>query len=530
MSGAVDEPNVIIPLASSYNERGVAGYTHTVTNSEDQRKINCIYEIAKNAATGKGTLTLSKRPGVTIYTPASGGTSWGSASQQDYLVTVFFVPNIGGGNPYDRAFPLVFNTLAGNIRSSIPTGLNTTILASAVFLPAHVDISLISSTNTVIVQLSRYDVYAVQRVFFNSTANLTVGTAWTEIVDADFTGISHIGKMEFLDGFAFILDHQNVIWNSDVNSIANWTATSFISKSIQFDLHIGLARLGTKLLAFGSNSVEIFYNAGNTVGSPLGRIPSLARNLGLVPTVRQTASLGTAGGTNYYATIGTNLYFVGKESGVSAREGGSTGSIGLYVFNGTDFTKVSPSYIDKILSEKAASLYSINTMGFMGQSAVAICFSSPSSATQNWLMYFPAWNEFFEWTSTIFSPVNSFGYHLGQVQPDRLFTFEETDNWQDNGTSFSSTTQFRLPTNGSSTKFLPMYGVDADTDTGGIANTLTVEISTSDPQTFSTLGTIDLSLDRKVAFEGGSFTRAWMRIGNTNSRPYRIHNFLARIE
>src|SRR6267154_4093948 len=81
-SVAIDEPNLVIPLATSYNERGVAGYTHTVTNSEDQRKINCCYEIVKNSATGKGTLTLSKRPGVTI----EGATSYGSSTQDVYLI------------------------------------------------------------------------------------------------------------------------------------------------------------------------------------------------------------------------------------------------------------------------------------------------------------------------------------------------------------------------------------------------------------------------------------------------------------
>src|SRR5260221_5447086 len=80
-SVAIDEPNVIIPLASSYNERGVAGYTHAVTNSEDQRKVNCFYELAKNAATGKGTLTLAKRPGVTID-----ANTYGASSPTSYLV------------------------------------------------------------------------------------------------------------------------------------------------------------------------------------------------------------------------------------------------------------------------------------------------------------------------------------------------------------------------------------------------------------------------------------------------------------
>src|SRR5260221_9836332 len=89
-SAAIDEPNVIIPLASSYNERGVAGYTHSITNSEDQRKINCFYELAKNPMTGKGTLTLSKRTGVTLS-----GNILGTTLQTAYLILDL---NIGGGS------------------------------------------------------------------------------------------------------------------------------------------------------------------------------------------------------------------------------------------------------------------------------------------------------------------------------------------------------------------------------------------------------------------------------------------------
>jgi hypothetical protein len=73
-----------------------------------------------------------------------------------------------------------------------------------------------------------------------------------------------------------------------------------------------------------------------------------------------------------------------------------------------------------------------------------------------------------------------------------------------------------------------MYGVDADKDT--VTNNLTVEISTDDCATFSTLGTIDLTQDRKVLMRGGSFRKAHIRLGNTNARPARLHSFLARIE
>src|SRR5258706_1418419 len=147
-SPAIDEPNIIIPLASSYNERGVAGYTHAVTNSEDQRKINCFYELAKNAATGKGTLTLAKRPGVTVFTD-----TYGTSTQLSYLaLSLEFTPFAPTTHLYT-----IFNSLAGNIRSST-SAFNVTILASAgVYFPRHVDSTLISNVRNIVVQLYRYD-------------------------------------------------------------------------------------------------------------------------------------------------------------------------------------------------------------------------------------------------------------------------------------------------------------------------------------------------------------------------------------
>lgn len=497
-SGAVDEPNVILPLAFSYNERGVQGFTHTVTNSEDQRKVNVFYETVRNAATGKGTLTLCKRPGVAIN-----AISCGSSTQTPYAILTSEGRSV-------VSQPIVFSVSSGGDITGSESATPTTILTPASGQKPYIaDKTSISSIENLVLQ-TRTSTTSKHRVFY-STDNIT----WTEIVDVDFTGLIHAGKMEHMDGFAFILADTNRIWNSDSNSLANWTATSFITKAIRQDYPVGLARLKNQILAFGDRSVEMFYNATNTVGSPLGRIPQLSQDIGLVGTI--------SGGTNYYATIENKIFFVGRKSG-------GLYSVGVFAYDGANFDKVSTMYIDKILNEKADSLASVTTFGFMGHAAVAINWTIPGTTSLRWLMFFPEWREWFEWTSDIFSPVNSGSWFLGisSGNTNKVYNFTASDNWQDNGTSYAWSTQFKLPMNGSSTKFMPMYGVDADTDT--VANNLTVEISTTDPQVFSTLGTIDQTQDRKVLFEGGSFTKAWIRLGNTNARPTRIHSWLARIE
>jgi hypothetical protein len=379
----------------------------------------------------------------------------------------------------------------------------------------------ISSVATLVLQTRESTGINRQRVFYASGAGI-FGGPWSEITDADFVALFPYGKMEHVDGYAFILDSNNRIYNSDLNSLANWTATSFLAKQIQQDYPVGLARIGNQLLAFGERTCERFYNAGNTTGSPLGRIPHTFERTGMQGTTFTTAGGSYLNGaTEYYATIKDRIYFVGNSSS-------GLNSVGAFSASISGIERISTPYIDKILSEKSSSIYSVTKVSFGGQDAAAFCWTAPGAVTQQWLMFFPQWKEWFEWTSTVFSPVNNGTFFLGTSSRDRVYTFGPTDNWQDNGTSYPWLTQFRLPTKGSNRVFMPMYGVDADTDTS--ANSQTVEISTDDCATFSTLGTLDFTQDRKVLFRGGSFRKAHIRIGATNARPARLHNFLARLE
>jgi hypothetical protein len=507
---APDEPNLVVPLAHSYNERGVQGYTASITNSQDQRKQNCFYEIARNSATGKGTLTLSKRPGITVDSNTYGV---GTSAQDVYLV-ILLDSTTAVGKGLASLIPVVIGVLGGNIVSS-ESGAIGTVVAAGAFLPNHIDKTSLSNVENLVLQLKSTDSTLAQRVFFS-----TNGIAWTEITDGDFTAIIHRGKMEFMDGFAFVIGADTKIYNSDTNSLANWTATSFLAKQITQDNPVGLARLNNQILAFGDDTVEMFYNAGNTVGSPLGRIAQLHQRVGLVaPSISSGFSNRIFG--HYYCTIGNRIFFVGRDSG-------GIKAAGAFVYNGQTIEKISSRYIDKILSEVVnTSFYSVNTVGHHGQKGMGILLTSPNATSQRWLMFYPDWNEWFEWTSTVFSPINDSEFFLpcGTGLKNKLYHFTSSDNWQDNSISYPFSTQFKLPGNGG--RFMHMYGVDADSDTS--ANSLTVEQSIDDCVTFQTLGTIDMTAERKVLFRGGLARKRFMRLSATNARPIRIANFVARI-
>src|SRR5690348_11270817 len=263
----IEDPNVILPLASSYNERN-----NTVVSDgsgqQDQFKLNCFYEVAKNPMTGKGTLTLSKRFGVT------GVTLGGSISQ----VVSFVIP------------PLNFTTSPGNILLltlafiakdgndiNYTTGVAKTIMSSSSHGPAYYGTTFINTSLTTVVQMNNFNSFT-QRVFYSSAPS----SSWTEISDGDFTSLSHRGQMVHMDGFAFILASDNKIYNSSVNSLQSWAATDFISKQMTTDEPMGLAKYNNQILAFGLDTVEVFYNGGNATGSPLLPIKQRAARVGLM--------------------------------------------------------------------------------------------------------------------------------------------------------------------------------------------------------------------------------------------------------
>lgn len=486
------EPNIRLPLAASYNTRGVAAYTNTVTNALDQRKINSFYEPITNHLTGGTTLYLVKRPGV-----ADVITYNGSASQVSYLAS------LAPGATINR---WLFSVLTDDVRAST-SATTTTIVTASGYTPTYVDRTSISGTDTLVLQIvnGSFD----HRVWFSSDI-----ATFTEITDSEFTGLTHTGKMEFMDGHAYALDRAtNRLHNSDVNSLANWGAASYITKNIKQDRSNGLMRWKNQIIACGDMTSEVFVNPGtNPSGSPLVPVKQAASKFGL------SSAILKAGATHYYTTIADKLYFLGSVS----EEGWAV----LAMYDGANFHHVSNPAIDKVLREIGA--YAVNAVEFNGQVAVAIQVTAPTASTQRAFLYFPRWNEWFEWTSTIFSTVNGGGRFIGIVEPHHLFAFNNTDNWQDDGVNYTFTHQFALPKDGSHRKSMIFCGVDGDTARSAL--NLDVQFSDDDGQNWSTARTIDMTKDQKVLHRCNTYRTRQVRLSHAGNLEVRLESFFARVE
>jgi hypothetical protein len=494
---------MIVPLAVSYNTRGIEGAANALTNSVDQRKINCIYEPIKNAVSGQATLYLAKRPGTQIENG-----QFGTSSHRAYLWDI----GAGATDPDSDSQRWVFSTSTNSVLVSNSAFTNAVTTNSGSFAPGYVDRTLVSGVDTVVLQLKSTSAGGLQTVWHSSTIS-----TFTQITSATLTSLAVQGKMEHLNGYALISTLDSVV-NSDLNTLDVWSASGAIKKSIKQDIGTGLAKLGPQIISFGTASMEVFRNVGNAFGSPLESVPTLAKDYGL-------ASTNVSFQRHYYAVLDGWLYWRGA-NGAKYN--------GVFAYDGQRVEKVSAPAIDKILGDLNTYFY-VSAISFGGRKAIAIGIDSVSQSTQRALLFFPEWNDWFEWNSTVFMPVSSPRYDSVCIGVSslshRLLRIEsQNSDWRDNGVHYTMSLQFKLPNNGNAHRRLHSFGVKGDTAASTTTSVLNVRFSTDDWQTSTTAREIDMTKSQKRITRCGGYNDLGVYLDHTANLDCRLEAVLARVE
>lgn len=93
----------------------------------------------------------------------------------------------------------------------------------------------------------------------------------TAIVDPDLP-TPHLPCPVFLDGYLFLVKEDTAdIYNSDLNDPTAWTSGNFITAEMEPDYLQKITKINNYLLAFGTYSIEYFWDAGVESGSPMQR-------------------------------------------------------------------------------------------------------------------------------------------------------------------------------------------------------------------------------------------------------------------
>lgn len=482
-------PTDRIPLVGSLMNRNVNA---AVADSKDQQFINCFPELNKNPVTGQGSIVLNKVPGTAASsdvaasaTGSYGACVWNANSAAVAPVIFSYLKSTGTSMMF-------FNTAGTQIGGDVAT------TNSCLFM-AETDIS---GTGNLTAVLTDSGTGANEAWFFPE------GGAWTQITDGDFPS-SITPAHAHMDGYMFVMTEAGKIYHSDVNSLANWTSTSFLSANSFADNGVGLARYRNLIVGFGDTSAEFFYNAGNATGSVLSRIDNATLKVG---AIRNTSGRGVG-----IMSIGNTVYWIGSDA--------DTGRRGVYRLNGMQPEKISNPAIDKLISNGVISsvIGAFNARGmahiaFSGNSTSIFCFCLD---TGFWWIRTPAGSlTITALTGSVDSNFYSKSYWSTSTNAKIYTVNPNSPVWTDNGSAYTMTAQTKALDHGThKRKFFSRAALIGDTQSA--SSDVGVSFSDDDGANFSTPINIDTSTTQNwICGLGSAMRRAWKltHAANTDCR------------
>lgn len=453
----------------------IVGKSSTST-SKDARFLNCFTETIPDPVWGQPRKFVVKRPGwATSITPQAGSIGshilvWTGGAGGTSVITAFGSPN---STIYNATTGL--GTITGK-----STGLTETFVSST---PT---ILTTSDDNT---------------AWYYDTG---VGVM-TKIADADFPGNASLtlaGTFAHKDGFACIMTTDGKLWASDLNSVTGWTANSFDSNNSYPDMGVAAVRCKNYIMCFGNESIQFWYNAGLTP-------------FPFACTQAMTVKVGAVSATAIAQLADTTFWC------------GSTPQGGLSIFSfESTVARISTPEIDSILQLAGASNISLTTTRFYGRSFVLV----KASATT--LVYCIEEKMWHEWNSTTPLWTKCAGISSGGTMVNYAVSNVSTSGkvyvmnhallvFTDDGTTYTARVQTAPQDFGTNrTKYYSTMDIVGDMESA--SSPVTISYTDDDYMTYTTWGTVDLSLPQRRATRlGGSPRRGWVFTHSANT-PMRL--------
>lgn len=111
--------------------------------------------------------------------------------------------------------------------------------------------------------------------------NYDAGAGLVEIIDVDYP-TDLVKGWCYLDGTTYVATVKAEVHGSDINDPVNWDALNYLTAQIEPDRGVFLAKQLVYAVLMKQWSTEIFYDAANATGSPLGPVQGAKVNFGCV--------------------------------------------------------------------------------------------------------------------------------------------------------------------------------------------------------------------------------------------------------
>ena len=429
------------------------------TTAKDARLVNCYMESGPQ----KGDAHIFKRPG------------YGSSSQ----------PSGGAANGYG-----VYNWLG-----DLYCIFGNTVYKNGAAVPGTVD-----TTN---------GVYKFSQSL-GSTPRLQMGNGvkaynydsggGLAVIASSFPS-SFVKGWSFLDQTTYVMDANANIQGSDLNDTTVWDALNTLQAQIEPDGGVALAKQLSNVIAFKGWTTEVFYDAGNVTGSPLGRVPGAKCNYGCASA-------------DSVQSIDGVLYWMGSTQ---------SGTLNVMMMDALRATPISTKPIERLLDGiDLTTIFSWQLAA--GQHKFYILTSKVGNLT---LAFDIAEHMWAQWTDTngnyvpiVASAVDSSRRRVIQHETNGKLYYANATTYQDDGAVITVdlyTPSFDAGTR--RTKECGMIEFIADRQPGSI---IQVRNSDDDYQTWSDYRTVDLNDQRPQLPDNGSFSRRALNIRHQSNTTLRL--------
>lgn len=466
------------PQTSTYQTKDVSllnqWETRDSTITKDNDAINCFYELVKNKQVGDSEQIVVKRDGTVAY---------------PYVAPTSDIRGIYYWEDKDKLLVAVGTDI---VIVTASTGITLTTLSTA-FATTTGEVGFVEFL---------YDTNNIKVVATDGTTMITIDSTNTKVVvtDTDLP-VPHIPTPVFLDGYLFIVKTgTGDIYNSDLNDPTSWTPGDFITAEMSPDTVLRIANLNNYIIVFGSASIEYFFDAANSSGSPLQRYDTPYKMMGYIG--------GLSASNN-------DLYFVGNSV-----------KYGVQIFKATDL-KIEPIGSPPIrrLATTHTSMFG-TTVSYAGHDFYVLSFNDVTYQydleTKLWTrLAFKNTSDFLIKYSLI---INIAGVGLMPLiicSGDATMYYFKEGVYKDNGVNFTITI-ITDPQDFDTMRQKTCSRLLLSSDESSVDTYVNLSWTDDDYKTFSAVRTINLNSTFRVLHRLGQFRRRAFKLTYTDNYPLRV--------
>ena len=427
------------------------------STEKDARLLNGYVEKAQD-----GKVHVYKRPGYVAYSSVAAGTGRGIFYWQGAIYSVF------GGTLYKGTVSKgAVDATAGSFYSF------TSCLGSTPKLFLH---------------------NGIEAYYYDDTGGLV------NVVDPEYPASTVSGTV-YLDGTIYVMLPTGYINGSDIENPASWDPLNSVLAQIEPDPGVAIAKQMSYVVAMKGWSTEVFYDAEEPTGSPLGRVEGAKANIGC----RHARTVQDLDGT---------LIWVSQSR---------SGSCAVHSMTGLKTADISTPPVSRILQDATFTTVASWNMAINGHR-----FYCLSLATDNITLVYDIkealWYRWMDSNGNYMKIVaaatdSNQKIVLQHESNGKLFSVDDA-TFSDDGLIYSFDLYTPIYDGGTRlSKMVNILEVIGDQVQGGL---LQISFSDDDYASWSEPRIIDMSFERPMDTEWGSFKRRAHHVKSRDELPLRL--------